>query len=577
MSRLRTARPDHVAVATAAGAIAAAVVLALVLPGIGLKFVGALTGMAIGYVITKPARYLVMERATKKYRDFVTSDPTRLFPLKPDVEPKALGSRPRLTSSIAAHLAVRQPDPERGPIVVVGEAGSGKTTFAAGLAAQLAREAKAPVIVPLRGLGNEIDFDAVGRERFQQVVRRNRLARDADQLWNYLSSRERCVVIADGLDERVLESRAGDVTDATDEILSSEAARSVPLVITSRPDGLSRARLVEALELEELGEEYVAGLLVDDSKGSLGEEEAREITRQLELTLRPLYLTVARDICRRRERDALVQIAAQDTDLARYRLLDARLDVFMNDGDDTRSQTVDTISMLALIALREGEAQASTVQPDGLYEDWLQAIAGPRLDRPPLLAAAAGELRFLRIDGDRVGFRHPIIQTYLASRAMELLRGDARLRRDGRTDPEWGPLLKAGTSHEVLRALRMYATRLALSPGVEAGERMDLLTRDLIGHANTNYRNATHRLALLASAAQGLGSAATIRPDAFAEPRASLAELIAHTWDDKCDPATKIDAVRWLARMGGRPRCPACGKSPWRTTATPSGGRWSKR
>ena len=100
-------------------------------------------------------------------------------------------------------------------------------------------------------------------------------------------------------------------------------------------------------------------------------------------------------------------------------------------------------------------------------------ITGPALNRRAALKPAL-ELHFLRIDGETVRFLHPIIQTYLASRGMELVR------RAGLADPEWGPLLEVGATDEVLRALRMYATRLALAGGAAEEERVGLLMRDLV-------------------------------------------------------------------------------------------------
>ena len=548
-------RLEYVFYAVGAAGIVGAVVLVIVLPSAALKVIGAVVGLATSAVARWVVSGIKNERALDSYRRRVERDPLSLFPNRPHVDQAALGSRDAQVEAVVGELdAQRTRDDTWNPILVMGDAGSGKTTFAAALAQRLAKSGRVPVvpvIVTLARRGDKILFDDLGHERFAKYVENNELSGDAAALWKYARKARRCVVIADGLDERVTDSRAPRVTQATELILGADAATSLPLVVTSRPDGFDeRRRLRAATWLEELPERYVAQWLARDSKGRLDESRAREITRRLGLTERPLYFTVARDLARSHAGQDLLSLAdIGDTDLARCGLLDRRLESYIEDSPGDRRRAVDAAAVLALVALRNGKTMESLDERDDEAEAWLNWVAGAPLDRrdavAPLNGRDADGLTFVQVTDEGVRFRHPIIQTYLAARALDLVPG---------TDTRpWARLLEKGSSDEVGRALRMYAMRAVLhSDQASVEENIAAMVRDLETRAQVPALSSSQRLGVLATAAHAIGSVAGEYPHALEVERDDLARLIADTWDVSCSLPVKAEAIAHLSRMSGR-------------------------
>jgi hypothetical protein len=540
-----------------AGSIAVGVVLAGVLvaflPGAGAKIAGVVIGAATGWGVKQVGTRVTMELALRRYRALVEGDPLGLFRDRKVVPPGALDSRERMMAAVAAELETQRVSGQRSPVLVLGSAGSGKTTFAAGLARYLARRRLAPVVIELRDAGTRIEFDKLAAERFADVARRRLKMGNGKDVWDYARNHDQAVVIADALDERVPDSRGSGVSNETEAILTADAARSVPLAVTSRGDGLRSERVLGALRLEDLPERDVADALVTASDERLAENDAREVARHLALMTEPLYFQVARDLAQgvadtEAAAGSLLESISHlgDTDLARCHLLDARIETFVEQLPRTRGPSVDAASVVALIALRLQSRTGSLAEQEEPGETWLREVVGLPLDRGTVLDAAA-DLTFVDVDAGRASFHHPIIQAYLAARGLELIAAVDPAAR------EWTAMLDRGTSDDLLRALRTYAMRLALHSRREDAElRAGGLADELVARAGSFRLTPITRLSMLATAAHVLGSVAQRHPDALEAKREELARTIAERWDVACPLTAKADAIACLARMGSR-------------------------
>lgn len=553
-SRLPTPTPRQQSILAIGGYVAVAVVVIAVVPGTGAKIGGLIFSTVVAGVIERSRRRLALENGLSRYREKVERKPLSLFDEPPQIEGKdegkELDSRSRLMDAVIAEIDVQRKRGDPEPVLVVGEAGSGKTTFAAGLARAFARANMTPVVLPLRNAGKQIDFRNLARDRFLAVV-----GDGGADLWSRATANRTCVVIADGLDER----DALPVGPETGRILDAAAARGVPVVVTSRPTGLPSERGDGAIALSDLPEGEAAGALMEASRNRLPDTTARRLTRHLGLTSQPLFLQVARDLAADcatpaetgPEASSLTAcLATSDGDLARVELLDGRLDTFVAERPGTRRLAVETVSVVALIAMRARETAGSVrEQKDPDTEAWLQQVAGPPGDRIDAIQPAY-KLTFVDPqDGGLVRFRHPIIHSYLVARALELV---TPLPANGTV---WASLLKASANDEVLRTVRMHAMRLVLHrPPEDAEQVIRNLVAELQESAGRESRTVDQRLSLLATAAHALGSAAAAWPDALEAEREALAQRIVAGWDD-WDPDAALDskriAIKCVARMAG--------------------------
>ncbi len=103
---------------------------------------------------------------------------------------------------------VRDPSTRR-PHVVVGGIGTGKTALLVRLTKLLAHQHAVPVAVRLRDARDRLDFGELARERFIADLQSSILSdTEGEKVWRQLLKEGRIVVLADGLEEALIEDEA---------------------------------------------------------------------------------------------------------------------------------------------------------------------------------------------------------------------------------------------------------------------------------------------------------------------------------------------------------------------------------
>lgn len=142
----------------------------------------------------------------------------------------------------------------RRPYLLVGGVGVGKTAVLVQLTEILAREHAVPVPIRLRDAAHESDlnFEEMAKRRFSEEAPQGILARSKnDRVWNQLLADDKPVVIADGLEEAILDE---SLQDDRDNVICRAIERAyqekLPLVIASRPHAPLEGTNAAIIELE---------------------------------------------------------------------------------------------------------------------------------------------------------------------------------------------------------------------------------------------------------------------------------------------------------------------------------------
>lgn len=187
----------------------------------------------------------------------------------------------------------------RRPHVVVGKVGSGKTALLVRLAERLAAKGAVPVPVRLRDAGTELDFCALARSRFEQMVEgRARSNGEVDRIWRYLRQRaDRIVVLADGLEEALNdEAVKGQRDNIIREAIRKATEEKLPLVIASRPHDPLRAMEAAITELEPLSEEAALRYIAAGGSWRADPQVLDRVVEVADAAESPLYMQIAKDL-----------------------------------------------------------------------------------------------------------------------------------------------------------------------------------------------------------------------------------------------------------------------------------------
>jgi hypothetical protein len=187
----------------------------------------------------------------------------------------------------------------RRPHVVIGGVGTGKTALLVRLTKLLAQRGVVPVPVRLRDAQSELDFRELARRRFVNDADAALLSdAEGEKVWRQLCKDDRIVVLADGLEETLIE---GDAEKQRDTLIRLAIRRAndtrLPLVIASRPHDPLRGMEAAIIELEPLSEEAALDYV---QRGGASENEHRLdwIIETAEVSEMPLYLQVTRQLHR---------------------------------------------------------------------------------------------------------------------------------------------------------------------------------------------------------------------------------------------------------------------------------------
>ncbi|MER5528315.1 NACHT domain-containing protein [Streptomyces sp. NPDC002677] len=320
----------------------------------------------------------------RRYLAKARTDPRRLVRTAgPDIS--EIVGREELARVIAQRLRQRE---TRRPYLLVGGIGSGKTAVLVRLTELLARQHAVPVPIRLRdATGGDLNFERMARERFAEEAPQGILARGKNgRVWQQLLADDKVVVIADGLEEAVLDER---FQEDRDNIIRKAIERAheerLPLVIASRPHSPLESTPAAIVELEPLSEEE-ALRFVEARVPETDERRLDWIVETAEVTESPIYLQIARELHhhggleRDRPRDDAHRLDTRSWDRGTLRLWlletwdravrEGRLREGVELSPQERDDTVKVVAALACIGLLQdklevgfGELLGSDVHP----------------------------------------------------------------------------------------------------------------------------------------------------------------------------------------------------------------------
>ncbi|MEV0696127.1 NACHT domain-containing protein, partial [Streptomyces sp. NPDC050388] len=303
--------------------------------------------------------------------------------------------REEVVRVIAQRLRQRE---TRRPYLLVGGVGTGKTAVLVRLTELLARQHAVPVPIRLRdATGGDLNFERMARERFAEEAPQGILARTKnDRVWQQLLADDKVVVIADGLEEAVLDER---FQEDRDNIIRKAIERAheekLPLVIASRPHSPLESTPAAIVELEPLSEED-ALRFVEAQVPETDERRIDWIVETAEVTESPIYLQIARELHhhgaleRDRPRNDANRLDTRSWDRGTLRLWlletwhravsDGRLREDVELSPQERSDTVEMVSALACIGLLQDKLEVgfaelldSDVHPHPVRRTWARA------------------------------------------------------------------------------------------------------------------------------------------------------------------------------------------------------------
>ena len=326
----------------------------------------------------------------------------------------------------------------------------------------LAERGAVPVRVRLRDAQDNLDFRELARKRF--IADANAaLQSDAEgeKVWRQLCKNDRVVVLADGLEEALID---GAVANERDNLirLAIRQASERRCSATHSPLGHDPLRETEAaiVELEPLSEEAALQHL---QRGHSGEDERRLewVVETADVTETPLYLQITRQlqlaglmeyVTSRRDSRHLDTRGVDRAEL-RLRLLRTWMQALI-DGHfatgvplsrEDRKATVEQLSVLACIGLQRDRLQVrfddfETLRkldpPPGIIVEVERALGKLKRRFDIRLAATWGtQLGLVEAHGNGVRFPHSIIQAYLGSRLIDVAMADQQYRSKALKEP----------------------------------------------------------------------------------------------------------------------------------------------
>ena len=377
----------------------------------------------------------------------------------------------------------------RRPHVVVGGIGTGKTALLVRLTKLLAHQRAVPVAIRLRDARTRLDFGELAREKFIADLQSSILSdNEGEKVWRQLLKEGRIVVLADGLEEALIEDEAETGRDNLIRLAIRQANRNkLPLIIASRPHDPLRGTEAALIELEPLSEEAALDYIqrrdpVDD------ESRIDWIVETADVTEAPLYLQIARQLHRAglltyvsANWDDRQQLDIRNVDRSglRLRLLQTWKEALVSGhfppgvalSRTDRVETIEQLSVLACIGLGQDRLQVKLED----FETLWKPRSEPEPPRPIVrevckrlgrtghcsldvkLAATWGtQLQLVETQGTAVRFPHSILQAYLGSRLIAHAMADAEFRAEA--------LHNAGRELLIALAMHSRATPKQASP-----------------------------------------------------------------------------------------------------------------
>lgn len=260
-----------------------------------LKFVGPVLAASIAAALFLFWWYRWTKR---RYLAKALRDPRGLVPTA-GYDTREIVGREDIAQVIAERLRERD---TRRPYLLVGGVGAGKTAVLVRLTELLARQNAVPVPVRLRDVvdGADLNFERLARQRFAQEAPKGILARTkTDRVWQQLLADDKPVVLADGLEEALLDDgRQQNRDNVIRRAIERAHEEKLPLVIASRPHSPLETTSAAIVVLEPLSEED-ALRFVEAGVPETDEGRVDWIVETAEVTESPIYLQIARELHRR--------------------------------------------------------------------------------------------------------------------------------------------------------------------------------------------------------------------------------------------------------------------------------------
>jgi hypothetical protein len=290
----------------------------------------------------------------------------------PDVAADIVG-REEVAQVIAQRL--REHDTRR-PYLLVGGVGVGKTAVLVRLTELLARQRAVPVPIRLRDAadGADLHFEHMAKQRFAEEAPQGILARTKNErVWQQLLADDKPVVIADGLEEALLdESLQEDRDNIIRRAIERAHEAKLPLVIASRPHSPLESTSAAIVELEPLSEEEALHF-VEARVPETDERRVDWIVETAEVTESPIYLQIARELHhhgvleRDRPRHEPQRLDTRSGDRSTLRLwlletwgralIEGRLRDDVAVAPRERRDTLDVVSALACVGLLQDKLE----------------------------------------------------------------------------------------------------------------------------------------------------------------------------------------------------------------------------
>ncbi|MET9895914.1 ATP-binding protein [Streptomyces sp. NPDC006465] len=258
------------------------------------KFVGPILAASIAATLFLFWWYRWTKR---RYLTKALRDPHKLVPTAGHDTAEIVG-REEIAQVIAERLRERA---TRRPYLLVGGVGAGKTAVLVRLTELLARQNAVPVPIRLRDAadGSDLNFERLARRRFAEEAPKGIMARGkTDRVWQQLLADDKPVVLADGLEEALLDDGQEHNRDNTiRQAIERAHEEKLPLVIASRPHSPLESTSAAIVELEPLSEE-AALHFVEAGVPETDERLVDWIVETAEVTESPIYLQLARELHR---------------------------------------------------------------------------------------------------------------------------------------------------------------------------------------------------------------------------------------------------------------------------------------
>ncbi|MFD5268989.1 NACHT domain-containing protein [Streptomyces sp. NPDC058335] len=321
----------------------------------------------------------------RRYLTKALRDPRRLVSTA-GYDTSEIVGRDDIAQVIAERLRERD---TRRPYLLVGGVGAGKTAVLVRLTELLARQNAVPVPVRLRDAADvaDLNFERLARQRFAQEAPKGILARTkTDRVWQQLLADDKPVVLADGLEEALLDD---DRQQNRDNVIRRAIERAheekLPLVIASRPHSPLETTSAAIVVLEPLSEEEALHFVEADVPET-DERRVDWIVETAEVTESPIYLHIARELHRRgilehdRPDDDPRHMNTRSRDRATLRLwlletwaealCEGKLREDVALAPQERRDTLEVVSALACVGLLQDKLEvgfAELLDPDVLH------------------------------------------------------------------------------------------------------------------------------------------------------------------------------------------------------------------